>query len=200
MRLPLYLFLISLFINSDKLCEYDSTEEEVSPVQITGKKRSDLLPPIEITDYDERVEFQGSLGTPAVHEGIDYINEDKSILDVPVLSAYDGKIVYIRSGCPESDPLKENEILRECGAGWGNHIVIKHNEFFTRYAHLKPKSIMVEIGQQVKRSRVIGYMGNSGRSDKRHLHFEIGFFSGDFRSCDSSQSFDFVVDPLESGF
>ena len=200
MRLPLYLFLISLHINSDKLCEYNSTEEEVSPVQITGEKISGLLSPIKITNYDERVEFQGSLGSPAFHEGIDYINENKSILDVPVLSAYDGKIVYIRSGCPESDPLNKNESLRECGAGWGNHIVIKHNEFFTRYAHLKPKSIMVKIGQQVKKSRVIGYMGNSGRSDKRHLHFEIGFFSGDFRSCDSSQSFDFVFDPLESGF
>jgi len=43
-------------------------------------------------------------------------------------------------------------------------------------------------------------MGNSGRSEGRHLHLEIGYYSGDFDSCEPSKSFDFVVNPAAYGF
>ena len=38
-------------------------------------------------------------------------------------------------------------------------------------------------------------MGNSGRSNKRHLHFEVGLKDTPFDSCDAAQSFDSVTDP-----
>ena len=117
-----------------------------------------------------------------------------------MLSAFDGEVVYVRSGCPETGQFERNEALRECGAGWGNHIVIKHDNFFTRYAHLRADSIAVNIGEKVKSADLIGLMGNSGRSNKRHLHFEVGIYSQDFKSCKPSQSFDYVVDPLKLGF
>jgi murein DD-endopeptidase MepM/ murein hydrolase activator NlpD len=29
-------------------------------------------------------------------------------------------------------------MLRECGAGWGNHLVIDHgNNFYSRYGHMR---------------------------------------------------------------
>ena len=42
-------------------------------------------------------------------------------------------------------------------------------------------------------------MGNSGRSEERQLHFEIGIFDGAFDSCGPSQSFDKVLDPIDFG-
>ena len=43
-------------------------------------------------------------------------------------------------------------------------------------------------------------MGNSGRSNKRHLHFEVGLKDTPFDSCDAAQSFDSVTDPKAFGF
>tara|TARA_B100000927_G_scaffold266084_1_gene239233 strand:+ start:5534 stop:6136 length:603 start_codon:yes stop_codon:yes gene_type:complete len=200
MRLSFFLLFISLPILSDSLCEYHSIEEEVSKVQTVGEDLPDIESVVSVTSYEERLEFEGLPGEPAYHEGIDYIHENESVSDIPILSAFDGEVVYVRSGCPETGQFERNEAQRECGAGWGNHIVIKHENFFTRYAHLRANSIAVGIGEKVKSADLIGLMGNSGRSNKRHLHFEVGVYDGDFKSCKSSQSFDYVVDPLKLGF
>lgn len=61
----------------------------------------------------------------------------------------------------------------EKGGGWGNYVLIKHpNGMFSRYAHLQ-ENLPVKSGQQVTKDTVIGIMGNSGRSEARHLHFEV---------------------------
>ena len=200
MRLNFLLLFSSLSILSDSRCEYHSIEEEISEVQTVGKDLPNVKSLVPVTSYEERLEFEGSPGEPAYHEGVDYIHENESVSDIPVLSAFDGEVVYVRSGCPETGQFERNEALRECGAGWGNHIVIKHDNFFTRYAHLRADSIAVNIGEKVKSADLIGLMGNSGRSNKRHLHFEVGIYSQDFKSCKPSQSFDYVVDPLKLGF
>lgn len=56
--------------------------------------------------------------------------------------------------------------------GYGNQVIIKHKYGFkTRYAHLH--SAYVKKGQVVEKGKIIGFVGNSGKSTGYHLHFEI---------------------------
>lgn len=56
----------------------------------------------------------------------------------------------------------------------GNYVIIDHgNGFKTRYMHMTKGSVTVKKGQTVKAGQVIGYMGNTGNSTGRHLHFDI---------------------------
>ena len=41
------------------------------------------------------------------------------------------------------------------------------------YAHLKPGSIAVGVGQRVHRGDLVGLIGNSGFSSTPHLHFQV---------------------------
>ena len=56
----------------------------------------------------------------------------------------------------------------------GNYIIIKHDEFeYSLLAHLKPDSILVEVGQHIKRGEKIACCGNSGNTTEPHLHFQL---------------------------
>lgn len=59
--------------------------------------------------------------------------------------------------------------------GYGNCVMITHRingkTYTTVYAHLE--SSVVETGQRVEQGQMIGYMGNTGFSTGKHLHFEI---------------------------
>lgn len=139
--------------------------------------------------------FIGREGKIASHEGVDYVHTNGLIVDVPVVAAGAGRVVYVRTGCLQSSMFSSNTQIRECGAGWGEHVVIDHGSgIYTRYAHLKPKSIVVKNGQDVSAGERIGIMGNSGRSEVRHLHFELGTKSNPFIRTESSQPFDKVYD------
>ena len=55
---------------------------------------------------------------------------------------------------------------------YGNAIVVDHeNGYKSLYAHLS--KILVEKGQKVKASQIIGEVGSTGRSTGDHLHLEI---------------------------
>jgi len=57
-------------------------------------------------------------------------------------------------------------------AGYGNHIRINHGfGYVSLYAHLSKYN--VKKGQKVKRGDLIGFVGNTGRSQAPHLHYEI---------------------------
>jgi murein DD-endopeptidase MepM/ murein hydrolase activator NlpD len=54
----------------------------------------------------------------------------------------------------------------------GNYIAIAHdNGYETGYSHLSRFEPGLKVGDQVKRSQVIGYVGSTGRSTGPHLHF-----------------------------
>lgn len=57
-------------------------------------------------------------------------------------------------------------------SGYGNHIRINHGfGYLTLYAHLSKYN--VKKGQRVKRGDLIGFVGNTGRSQGPHLHYEV---------------------------
>ena len=180
---------------------YESQVEEFSNVQIVGEKNLNLDFSSFIATYQTRIEFSGRLGELAEHEGLDLFNIDKELSDVPIHTIAEGVVVYARIGCPSSTQFSDNKILRECGAGWGNHLIIDHgNNIYSRYAHMRFDGVYKRVGEKVIKDEIIGLMGNSGRSDGRHLHLEMGYYSDDFDSCKPSKSFEFVLDPASYGF
>ena len=58
---------------------------------------------------------------------------------------------------------------------FGNMIQIEHpsSQMKTLYGHLKNHADGLQVGQQVKRRQIIGYVGNSGRSTGAHLHYGV---------------------------
>ncbi len=173
-----------------------SASEDPTPAQIAGG----TLPAItsEITWQRPAIavykgNFSGVNGSAASHEGVDYVHNDQSAVEVVIRAAADGKVVYVREGCEQTSMFSHNNTGRESGAGWGNHIVISHKTtIYTRYGHLLKNSILVNVGDSVKAGQVIAIMGNSGRSETRHLHFELGTKTADFNACSMSQNFDRV--------
>lgn len=131
-----------------------------------------------------------------IHEGIDCGPKPGSSRDV--VAAAEGVVVYVRTGCPQS--TGSNTQTRECGAGWGNHIVVGHPKtnptLYTRYAHLLKGSLQVKVGDVVGKGKKLAVMGNSGRSDGDHLHFEVGTRADPFDPAKPSQNFDCVYDPM----
>ena len=207
-RFNLFLIFFSIILSScsqekeNLAClEYESQEEEFAKVQIVGEKDINLDFSSFIATYQTRIEFSGRLGELAEHEGLDLFNIDKELSDVPIHTIAEGVVVYARIGCPSSTQFSDNKILRECGAGWGNHLIIDHgNNIYSRYGHMRFDGVYKRAGDKVNKDEIVGLMGNSGRSEGRHLHLEIGYYSGDFDSCEPSKSFDFVLNPATYGF
>jgi len=178
---------------------YEGTDQEYAPIQIAAAglpAGAGSLTWSRPADWEWMAAFSGTPGSPASHEGVDYVHDDPAVATVPILAAAEGLVVYVRLGCPQSGAFAANTQLRECGAGWGNHVVVEHGSVgtVTRYAHLEPGSTLVQAGDPVSRGAPLASMGNSGRSDVRHLHFELGSLAAPMDPCAAAQSFAAVHD------
>ncbi len=90
-------------------------------------------------------------GKTAWHDGIDFAGKNGS------------EIVSVASG-----------VVTWAGqrSGYGELVEINHgNGYVTRYAHCN--SILVSVGDVVKKSDIIALMGSTGRSTGPHVHFEV---------------------------
>ena len=189
---------------SEPICaRYDSPLEDFSPVQQVGAMVPDealLLDWIIPAPSTNFAPFAGQINQAASHEGVDYIHADPLLMDVWVQAASAGIVVYVRTGCAQSSMFEPNRYARECGSGWGNHVIVQHlPTVFTRYAHLATDGVTVSVGDRVELAEPLGLMGNTGRSELRHLHFELGMTTQVFDACDDSQSFERVYDPESIG-
>jgi murein DD-endopeptidase len=90
-----------------------------------------------------------------------------------VLAVADGRVAAVQdgvadntfsapSGPPNLDAIRGNHIILEIGP-----------RLYATYAHLKPRSLRVVMGQRVTRGQVIGQVGNTGASGAPHLHFQL---------------------------
>lgn len=94
---------------------------------------------------------------------------------IELISVADGKVIDIKDGIIENEPLSEDMAVRITKETiGGNYIIIDiGNNIHAFYGHLIPNSLKVSIGDQVKKGQVIGLLGNSGNSDAPHLHFHL---------------------------
>ncbi len=83
--------------------------------------------------------------------------------------AYSGRVPITAAG-----PGKVSFVGRK--SGFGNLVEIDHGHGFkSRYAHLRTGSFAVRKGDTVAIGDRLAYMGSTGRSTGRHLHYEILF-------------------------
>ena len=93
-------------------------------------------------------------GKPQFHNGLDIA----AASGTPVIAAANGVIT---------------EMTKD--SFFGNMIVIEHraSQMKTLYGHLKKHADGLQVGHEVKRDDIIGYVGNSGRSTGTHLHYGV---------------------------
>ncbi len=81
-------------------------------------------------------------------------------------------------GAPTGTPIfasGHGEIVKATWSdSFGNHVIIEHlNGYRTLYAHLKGFAKKLKRGVRVEQGQVIGFLGNTGLSQARHLHYEV---------------------------
>jgi hypothetical protein len=115
-------------------------------------------------DFEVYGELDGSLCT-----GDGQRVEDYRCFGLPVLAAADGTVVATEYDQP-NNPVGEASRDKP----WGNYVTLQHAVgLYSIVAHLSPLTIAVYPGQFVRRGTVLGYLGNSGRSPRPHLHFQL---------------------------
>ena len=91
-------------------------------------------------------------GGRRMHQGIDLSGNTGE----PIYVSGNGKVVEVRRNF----------------FGYGREIVVDHGfGYKTRYAHLH--TMLVKVGDMVRRGDQIGTMGNTGKSKGVHLHYEV---------------------------
>jgi murein DD-endopeptidase MepM/ murein hydrolase activator NlpD len=85
-----------------------------------------------------------------------------------VYSPIDGEVVKVENNINDNEPF-----IGKYPYNTGNTVVIRNNNYYFLLGHLKKGSIMVKEGQIVERNKLIGQVGNSGFSERPHLHMQL---------------------------
>jgi hypothetical protein len=91
----------------------------------------------------------------------------------PILAVADGTVVGTRNDLQDQMPgaLPANLPLDEAD---GNFVVLDIGSgLFVNYAHMRPGSVKVKLGDRVKRGDLLGEVGNTGNSQAPHLHLHV---------------------------
>lgn len=90
----------------------------------------------------------------------------------PVIAVADATVVTAFDGIP--DQIEGDHYPLTIENTPGNHVVLDLGEGrFAFYAHLRPGTVAVRMGERVHRGQQIGELGNSGSSHGAHLHFHV---------------------------
>lgn len=90
-----------------------------------------------------------------------------------VVSPVGGVIASAIDGQPEQVPGKIRPSLPP-----GNHVIIQAGTEMVHLCHFRPGSIVVAVGESVRRGDLLGEIGNSGRTSEPHLHIHVEDRSG----------------------
>lgn len=111
------------------------------------------------------------------------------------LAVADGRVVATKDSLPENVPgVNSRAVPITLETVGGNHVIIDiGGGYYAFYAHLRPGSLRVKVGDRVKRGQVIGLVGNTGNSTEPHLHFHVA----DANSPLGSEGVPYRIDAFE---
>lgn len=126
------------------------------------------------------------------HNGVDISGVGGS---TNVIASKDGVVVYAPEidggGCVTGDI--------ECASGYGNYVMLQHVDGnYTLYAHLDTGSVTVKNGDAVSKGQVIGKVGNTGKTEGNHLHFEVRVGGTDAASAQDPLNFISAEEPRKA--
>ena len=91
----------------------------------------------------------------------------------PEIAVAAGTIVIARDGIPNSPP-PHDPTPPPLARLTGNYVELRVSPgIYVTYAHMKPGSVRVHVGQHVRRGQLLGELGNSGNSATPHLHLQV---------------------------
>ncbi len=111
------------------------------------------------------------------HTGLDI--HAKSGGDDTIYSAVEGVVTKVSNNCSHVNAANtSSSSYGNCSHGYGNVIYVKATKsdgttYELIYAHLKQNSILVQVGQSVRKGQALATMGSSGNSTGKHLHFQV---------------------------
>jgi hypothetical protein len=95
-------------------------------------------------------------------------NKEYPIFDEQLFAPMEGVVLKVVNDIPDNLPFSGNYPYNT-----GNTIVIKNGRYYFLLGHLKKGSIAVKEGDFVKQNEFIGHAGNSGMSERPHLHMQL---------------------------
>jgi murein DD-endopeptidase MepM/ murein hydrolase activator NlpD len=133
------------------------------------------------TGGDTRTVGQGNNNAGGSHTGSQAFAFDFSMnVLTPIRAARGGTVEWLReSQTTTFDPSRDESatnVAFPAGSveNWGNAVRIRHPGGFTSwYFHLSPNLVTVNVGDTVERGQIIAMSGNTGRSTRPHLHFQV---------------------------
>jgi len=120
-------------------------------------------------DWSKALDFEITDEDGRFHTGDGNLAEQYYCYNKPVVAPLDGTVVALTNHVPDN-PMGTVDLEQN----WGNSLVLHHaNGLYTQYSHLRQDSFKVSLGQWVVRGQVLANCGNSGRSPRPHLHFQV---------------------------
>ncbi len=124
-------------------------------------------------DPDRRPLVDEATGLLATFDGPSDDNTSYYCWDAPILAVADGEIVVAVDDMVDAVPqvMTKGIPFEQLG---GNRLVLKiADDVYAFYAHLKPGSIAVSVGDRVTVGQELARLGNSGNTSEAHLHFHV---------------------------
>jgi murein DD-endopeptidase MepM/ murein hydrolase activator NlpD len=105
----------------------------------------------------------------------------------PILAPLDGEVVIASDGIAERERIhlvRELALVLWNGLTFrptperlrtivGNHVILRHGDVYSAYAHMTTGSVAVRVGQSVRTGDMLGRVGHTGNSTAPHLHFQL---------------------------